>query len=291
VKALPAERRRWPVAAAVAALVLGLAGCMGYLRPFLVEDGRNLFLVLSAYSLDRNEAPRTLVFLRRSGPGGPWQRLADRAGTARAAAAWGGELWLFYPSACAALSLKNGDLAPRAVPVEPGWEIQAAAVHRGELWVLGTRDAGLVCVRRGPGSDSWETPSGELFLGGAVTQMAAASSGERLWLLWRKRDADGQPFPETFSACWQEGRWTLGPARDIGRSRLAAAADPAGGGVLVAVGRRSEPKWLPRSSDMVLYRLDPSGWTELPPTGAAWREPVSVLLGPAVLGRPASLRI
>ncbi len=276
--------------AAAIALLLGLSGCMGYLRPILLQDGREVYLVLSTYSLDGEDDRRTLIFRNRSGGAGQWQRMADRAGAARAAAAWEGELWLFYPTICSPLRPDGEDLSSRVVAAPAGFEVQAAAAHEKALWVFGVDGSELVCRRRLPGNDSWEAVPGGLFLGTEVTQMNAVSAGDRLWLLWRKRAADGRAFPETFSASWRDGEWTALPARDIGRGGFAAAADPGGRGVLVAAGGLPDPgrpALLPHRSPLVLYRLDDSGWTDLPATGATWRESLNVLLAPAMLTRPA----
>jgi len=282
-----------PLAAAL--LALGLAGCLGYVRPLVLQDGRNLYLVLAAFPLDQEEDLRTIIFLNRSGGAGPWVRLADRTGLVRAAAAWQNELWFFYPTTCAALRLEGADLAARIVPFEPGWEVQAAAVHDGALWALGLRSqtpgAGqgrLVAACRRPGGQDWEAVPGELLLGGSAVQMRAASSGGHLWLLWRKRAADGQLFPETFSACWRDGRWTLGPAREIGPQQFALVPEPGGAGVLIAIAHPTGPRWLGARPELLLYRLDQSGWSGPQPLGLTPSEFGAALLAPGFLGRPGA---
>ena len=283
---------RAPAVSAVAVLLwAGLSGCMGYLRPFVVAENGRAAVVLSTVGAEQEEDQRTLVFVRGSGGDGDWRRLVDRQGAARAAAAWRGELWLFFPSGCAALPFDEERPKARLVPFEPSWPVQAAVTHQGALWALGSvctgeMDVQLCAARRGPASDAWEELPPGPPLGVAVSQMSAAGSGRRLWVLWHKRGADGQIQPETFTAFHEDGRWTSGPARDIGRTRFVALADPGGGGVLVAAGGRSEPswmKWLPHSSPLVLYRLDDSGWSPLPSPGVAWRDSISVMLTPAAV--------
>ncbi len=263
-----------------------LAGCAGYLRPLAIVDGDRVFLFLPGSHLE-SSGPETMVFTAPTDHPERWRRMAGRTGAARSAAVWKGQLWLLYEDNCTSYRMKRGGLERVAVhSFRPGWHPQALAVGGGALWAVYLDGQRLRLARRTEPESDWEHVAAGLDLESSVAQLRAAASAGELWVLYRKRDAEGQLLPETFSALYSAGRWQEQThARDIGRGKFAVAPDPAGDGLLVVAARQTG-RGPAGGRALTLSRVSRSGWSEPQALEVAPREFGAAILGLALTARP-----
>lgn len=264
-----------------------LAGCAGYLRPLAVVDGDRIFLFLPGSRLG-DAGPETLVFTAPAGSPDRWRRLAGRTGAVLSAAVWKGKLWLLYEDNFTSYRMKRGGLERIAVrSFRPGWHPQALVVGGdGALWTVYLDGQHLRLARRATPDGDWQHLAAGLYLESPTAHLRAAASGDELWVLYRKRDAEGQLLPETFSAFYSAGRWQeQAHARDIGRGKFAVAPDPAGDGLLVVAERRIG-RGPAGGRELTLSRVSRSGWSEPRAIAVAAKERGAATDGLALVARP-----
>ena len=236
-----------------ASVIAGGLGGYQWQPPDVMDSDSGLRIVVSSHDL---AGERGIGVLKRN-EDGQWAVEAQFGGVCRAAAAYGGEWYIFGEDSYSRYRDKTW---ARTEPRPFVWKV-AAAIGGSELWVFGfdVKDKQFVVQAAVLREGNWiEIPDPPAF-DSMCRQVCAARLGESLYVFWYTRGKGGQNGTVHYAAVTPDGWGETGQLQAVAADVLIAVSS----GKSIALWQMNADKGLSEKNPVRYRVFDGDAWSEV----------------------------